>query len=71
MTTTRLTEAWIVALRPRRTTIDIRDTGLKGFGFLKAGRQRYVPPWTRTVPFIHPFADRSQSCRFHLPTRPP
>ena len=32
MATTRLTQARIAALRPRKTTIGIRDATLKGFG---------------------------------------
>ena len=32
MATRRLTQTRIAALRPRKTTIDIRDAGLKGFG---------------------------------------
>ena len=32
MATTRLTEARIAALRPRKTTRDVRDAGLRGFG---------------------------------------
>ena len=32
MATTRLTQALIAALRPRKTTIGIRDAALKGFG---------------------------------------
>ncbi len=43
MATTQLTQARIRALRTRKTTRDIRDAGLKGFGLriYPSGRKRY------------------------------
>ena len=43
MAKTRLTQRRIAALRPRKTTIDIRDAGLKGFGVrvYPTGLRRY------------------------------
>ena len=43
MATTRLTEARIQALRPRKAARDIRDAGLKGFGVrvYPSGRKRF------------------------------
>ena len=43
MPTSRLTQRRVDALKPRRTTCDIRDTEIKGFGvrILPSGRKRY------------------------------
>ena len=43
MPSTHLTQRRIDALKPRRTTYDVRDTDLKGFGvrILPSGRKRY------------------------------